>query len=779
VAVDPAAILSAAKSFRIVDVVAALNGNCAGAGTAAFCPGSEKTESAWEKRDGHADRTVNRRKRSAAAADPPWPGNIFRVASFVRIIRSTMETQILLPPGDAPKKKFWKPWKWIGLLTYAAVLLLNRWLPGPLVAAGYLYGIAVVAHLLFHAFRYLKDRLFWRVRNRIIGSFIFVGIIPIVLLLGVVFLSAFLLAGQLADRYLEISLRESEHQITEINEELMGLIGGDLKTALPAMASRVWPVHSGQFPGLASRLLRRQTDGSFVVMSKYDPRNTLREPKTYPGDKWLAGGAHYEGLIRQGEIALMTSLRPVPRSAGLYLEVSAPLDQSVEERLQREKSIYFTLLGVGKSHVVVSNRGVRIVLDDPEQGGKSNEPQVEEQFRDQLSALEARRQSDKRLMVSWGLPLRCKDYETGKEEYAGVAVLHVPLETIYDVSFGPGDTQEKFILIAIYSLAGMFVFVEIVSLIIGLTINRRITRSVHDMYQGTLALQKGNLQHRIPVRRKDQLGLLAHSFNQMSTSISRLLEEVSEKKRLEQELEIAREVQATLFPKQLPRPRGMAVFGGCEPARVVSGDYYDFIVEDEAHLDIVVADISGKGISAALLIANLQAVMRNQLLAIKHDDPENIAKSLASVVAQLNQQIYVYSPSEKYATLFLSRYDAESRRLWYCNAGHLPPILLSARGTQLLEATGTVVGLLPGTSYEARSIELTPGSMLAIFTDGITEAVNHADEEFGDERLREALQQASQRTPEEIYKFVISRVRDWQGNLPQHDDMTLIVAKVG
>lgn len=99
----------------------------------------------------------------------------------------------------------------------------------------------------------------------------------------------------------------------------------------------------------------------------------------------------------------------------------------------------------------------------------------------------------------------------------------------------------------------------------------------------------------------------------------------------------------------------MAVFGGCEPARVVSGDYYDFIVEDEARLDIVVADISGKGISAALLMANLQAAMRNQLLSIKHDSPEDIEKSLAEVVAQLNQQIYLNSPAEKYATLIIAK----------------------------------------------------------------------------------------------------------------------------
>jgi sigma-B regulation protein RsbU (phosphoserine phosphatase) len=299
------------------------------------------------------------------------------------------------------------------------------------------------------------------------------------------------------------------------------------------------------------------------------------------------------------------------------------------------------------------------------------------------------------------------------------------------------------------------------------------------MYQGTLALQKGDLRHKIPERRKDQLGLLAHSFNQMSASITRLLEEVSEKKKLEQELEIAREVQATLFPKQLPHPRGMVVFGGCEPARVVSGDYYDFIVEDEARLDIVVGDISGKGISAALLMANLQAAMRNQLLSVSHRNPEDLENSLAEVMGQLNQQIYLNSPSEKYATLFLSRYDAETRRLSYCNAGHLPPVLLGKNGPEMLEATGMVVGLFPNATYQAKSVELSPGSMLAIFTDGVTEAVNQADEEFGEARLLEALKHSRTCAPEEVFKFIIGKVREWQGDLPQHDDITLIVAKVG
>jgi sigma-B regulation protein RsbU (phosphoserine phosphatase) len=264
----------------------------------------------------------------------------------------------------------------------------------------------------------------------------------------------------------------------------------------------------------------------------------------------------------------------------------------------------------------------------------------------------------------------------------------------------------------------------------------------------------------------------------MSGSIVKLLEEVSEKKLLEQELEIAREVQATLFPKQLPSPRGLAIFGGCEPARTVSGDYYDFIVEDESHLHIVVGDISGKGISAALLMANLQAAMRNQLLTMRQGGPEDFEQRLSEVMSRLNEQIFLNSPSEKYVTLFSSRYDAELRQLCYCNAGHLPPILLCNGNVRRLEAGGTVMGLFPKVSYQPASLQLEPGTIMVIFTDGVTEAVNEADEEFGEERLLEALQACRSQAPEGIYRHVIDRVFKWQGPQKQHDDITLIVVKV-
>jgi predicted PurR-regulated permease PerM len=178
-------------------------------------------------------------------------------------MRRTMKEQILLPPDDAPPRKFWKPWKWIGLAVYVAAHIFNRWLPGYIVTAACIYGIVVIAGLVFFVFRRLKDRFFWRVRNRLIGSFIFVGIIPLLILLGVVALSSYILLGHLAGQYLNQALQENGRQISEINAELAGQIPHeDATSAFPARAAAVFSRHSSQFPRLAVRFLQRFPDGS-------------------------------------------------------------------------------------------------------------------------------------------------------------------------------------------------------------------------------------------------------------------------------------------------------------------------------------------------------------------------------------------------------------------------------------------------------------------------------------------------------------------------------------
>ncbi len=678
--------------------------------------------------------------------------------------------------GEKPARPFWRRWKWVALALFLPAILLRPWLPGIVVAIGYLCGFALIANLLFYLGRYLRDRLFWRVRHRLLASFVFVGLIPIVLLLALALLFSYLMLGQLASTYFTSSIRELQVEVAGINGELAGsLRPGTLPASFESLAGRVLRAHTDALPRTAARLLKAGEGPSFERVAAFDPSKILKEEeKEIPAGHWLAGNHDFDGILVEGNTVLITSLKPVAVEPGYYVELTVPLDAAVVQRLAREKSLYVAIVGAGDTNVRIDGSKVQVEVNDKDPG---RQEQVNAETDRLIREMMALSDEDRRRMVPFANLLEGKKYQTGESDVVAAVLLRVPLAVLYSNYLAPSDLQGQVVLTFAYVLAGLFLFVEVLSLIIGLTISRRVTRSVNDMYQGTVALKNGDLQYRIPVRRKDQLGLLAHSFNQMSSSITRLLEEVSEKKRLEQELEIAREVQATLFPKQLPHSRGMTIFGGCEAARTVSGDYYDFIVEDELRLHVVTGDISGKGISAALLMANLQAAMRSQLLSVKSGNPADIENSMASVMVHLNQQIHLNSPPEKYATLFAGRYDAETRRLCYSNAGHLAPILISGGDLTRLQPTGTVLGLLPDQNYEARSIELQPGTLLVIFTDGITEAVNSADEEFGEERLIEMLNECRSCAPDEIYRRVVARVRQWQGDLKQHDDITLIVAR--
>ena len=233
----------------------------------------------------------------------------------------------------------------------------------------------------------------------------------------------------------------------------------------------------------------------------------------------------------------------------------------------------------------------------------------------------------------------------------------------------------------------------------------------------------------------------------MTASVQHLLRESQEKLRLESELEIAREVQAQLFPRGAPEIPGLVLHGVCKAARMVSGDYYDFLKLDEERVCLVLGDVSGKGISAALLMAAIQSALRAQFLdgVAPLRTAGSIGFSTAEVVRKLNRQLYESTPAEKYVTFFFAVYDACARSLTYTNAGHLPPLLLRRGEIQRLEVGGTVVGLFSPVSYEQTVIHIEPGDLLLAFTDGITEPENTYGEEFGEDRLLELVRRAQQR----------------------------------
>jgi len=240
-------------------------------------------------------------------------------------------------------------------------------------------------------------------------------------------------------------------------------------------------------------------------------------------------------------------------------------------------------------------------------------------------------------------------------------------------------------------------------------------------------------------------------------------------RRAAQELEIAKQVQARLFPQTLPPLHTLEYAGICLQARQVGGDYYDFLDLGGARLGFVIGDISGKGIAAALLMANLQANLRSQC-AIALDQPQSFLRSV-------NQLFCENTSDGAFATLFFAEYDDAARRLRYVNCGHLPALLLRRDDSlERLDSTATVLGVFKMWDCFVAEAQLAPGDTLALYTDGITESFNGAGEEFGEDRLVEALRRHRTRSPGDLLSAVVDEVRRFS-RLEQHDDITLIIAK--
>jgi sigma-B regulation protein RsbU (phosphoserine phosphatase) len=231
-------------------------------------------------------------------------------------------------------------------------------------------------------------------------------------------------------------------------------------------------------------------------------------------------------------------------------------------------------------------------------------------------------------------------------------------------------------------------------------------------------------------------------------------------------------VQSQLFPKEFPRVNTLELWGGCEPARTVSGDYYDFISLSQESAVLAIGDISGKGISAALLMAHLQSALRSQL---KYGRPG--IPSPTAILSVLNEHLFASSPPEKYATFFLGIYGPSAGELLYTNAGHLPPMLVRRGQVQRLPGDGFPVGMFPGIQYEQQSVVLEPGDLLVGFTDGITETPDLQGVEFGDERLAEMLIRNSEKPLERIADDVKALVSGWASGQERHDDTTVVLAR--
>jgi phosphoserine phosphatase RsbU/P len=254
-----------------------------------------------------------------------------------------------------------------------------------------------------------------------------------------------------------------------------------------------------------------------------------------------------------------------------------------------------------------------------------------------------------------------------------------------------------------------------------------------------------------------------------------LAHEAAQRERVNREIEIAREVQERLFPQEMPKLPGASVAGHCRPAQGVGGDYYDVFPLQDGRLGLAIGDVSGKGISAALLMASLRASLRGVTL----DNPRDFAKLMDKV----NRLVYEASADNRYATFFFGALNPVTRVLDCVNAGHNAPLVLRQKpggGSEILrlEADGPVVGLLPFAPYTEQSLQLEPGDLLVTYTDGISEAMTHDDEEWGEERMMAAAASAKDGSAEEVLKKIFADADKFTAGAPQHDDMTVLILKL-
>ena len=298
-----------------------------------------------------------------------------------------------------------------------------------------------------------------------------------------------------------------------------------------------------------------------------------------------------------------------------------------------------------------------------------------------------------------------------------------------------------------------------------------LTRNLSSLSEGVHRIAQGDYSARVRVRSRDEVGRLAAAFNQMAADVEIHQRSAVEQERIRRELELGRQIQHDMLPQSPLRMGLTEVKGVSVPAREVGGDFFNYFQLNDGTLALLVGDVSGKGVGAALLMANIQAALRTRL---------SLGQDLASLAQELDLDIERSTPGPVYATLFVGIFDPVTRQLRCVNAGHNPQyVLRSNGGLERMESTGRPIGLFAGGGYTEQHINLTPGDILFFYTDGCVEAENAAGDMFGPERLEEALFQAAGRDADEVLVAVEADVSRFRAGIELQDDATMMVVKVG
>lgn len=605
-----------------------------------------------------------------------------------------------------------------------------------------------IAYFAIRLIPYARHHLMWRLRNRLMVAYLFIAVVPVVLLLTMAGLASYLLYLQLGAHLLEDDLQDRVEMVSTSAESIAEAIEKDATPSVPPNSEAAL-----KLPAVAMVIDSTRTQLPNCRVALNQGTQLLEE----------GGGRRFAGLSEEhGELflsAVETQAGPLGTAQVL---LAVPVSPSILDSLQSELGpVQLVLLEPAKESKI---RGISISIDNQVYVPGQEISSRKRTIGPRVGWIDAR--------INGVSTLEAVDMAPGEGARTRpvLASFAVRVSAINRRLFRSVGALGP-LLIRILEIAGfIFLAMEIAALATGIVLTRTITRSVGDLYEATLHIRRGDFTHRVRVPRRDQLGALGESFNEMTSSISELIEEQRQKQKLENEISIAREVQEQLFPKVIPSLPSLELSAICRPARSVSGDYYDFLRLGPERVGLALADISGKGIFAALLMASLQASLRSQAALV--------GISPADLVARINHHVFLNTSDDRYATFFYAVYDCAAHTLTYTNAGHLAPFFITELGCEELGEGGTVVGLFDDFQFTQRTIEVKPGTVLVVFSDGLTEPENVYGEEFGIARLREEAIRLRHLPATKLAQSLIAAAEQWAGTPEQADDMTVLVARM-
>jgi sigma-B regulation protein RsbU (phosphoserine phosphatase) len=645
-------------------------------------------------------------------------------------------------------------------------------------------GLAMVAGATYFVFQLTvlaKRRLLWRVRRKLILSYIFIGFVPALLIVAFFLLCGYLLFYNFGSYLVQSRLRALSDQARFLAQstalEIQRAGGRDIDAILARRQTNA----SVQFPAASFAVLPSQraceSPTSAASITLPAPRTAgpwahVDVPAGVPSWVPCSGFAgpfaytHRKGDQPSDEdthLLVRGVAFPDAARTGYAVVVDLLLNDSIREQLRQETGVELKSV----TALVATKPGDAKPLRGRAGGdGDSRAKQIVSGLLSSMPSL-----------------MEYRDWESGN---AGTLTVTVGLSVseLYDrISAAEGKASRSLsqgLLLLLFVIGALFLIIEFIALVAGLALAKSITGSVHELFAGTERVRQGDFTHKIAVKSEDQLGELAGSFNSMTASIEDLLIQAAEKKRLEEELRIAHEIQMSLLPQGPLLMAGLSVTALCVPAREVGGDYYDFLPLDAHRVGVLIADVSGKGTSAALYMAELKGLVLS--LSEIHTSPRDLLVAANRIIAK-------HLDARSFITMTYAVIDLRTRTMTYARAGHTPLIYVPGAGVhsrraQILVPDGMVLGLKIDNGemferlLEESTIPLNPGDLYLFFTDGISEAMNARDDLFGEQRLGELVESHAHLPSDQLRERMLREIAAFVGDAPQHDDMTMILLKV-